>query len=335
MIASRVRCQHAVLCVALITLVSVGTAQATKYAADFEELGASARALGMGSALVALPDPAALYYNPAATGLTPGRSLMFTHAENFGGIVKTDFLSAQLPAQPSVIGLGLYRNGVSGIKLTRLRNETLPPGTDYRLDTTINGRDTAILVTNLPIVYQTVSASDWIAYLNYARPITNALLLGGNAKLIYRSTGVATCFGMGLDAGLLLTLAQDLRVGLQLRNLTTSPLFWDTKTIESMGPKAVLGLSRGMALGQDHRLLVCIQAEGELMEEYISENLGLEYAYRNSLFGRLGFHRGNFTFGLGGAYRRFFLDYGYETAPYTAARDILPATQKLTGGLQF
>jgi hypothetical protein len=52
------------------------------------------------------------------------------------------------------------------------------------------------------------------------------------------------------------------------------------------------------------------------------------------LHGRLGFHRGNFTFGLGGEYKGFFLDYAYDTAPYRDASD-LPASQRIAGGFRF
>jgi len=319
----------------LLLLLACSVVTATRYAGDFEELGVSARAVGMGSAFVAAgADPSAMYYNPAASALSEQRSVLLMHSENFGGLVKNDFASLILPAQNSAYGLGLLHNGVFGIKLTELRRPDLPLGAEYT-DTTVNGAETTFAARiNTPVVSRTVNAGDWLLYLNYARAITRGVLVGGNAKVIYRTTGASSCFGMGLDLGATVVLARDFNVGLRVRNLTTSPLFWDTRTRESMDPRPVLGLAKGFTLARDHHVLVSIEAEGNFEGLPIEENLGAEYRFRNLLCGRLGFHRGNFTFGLGGEYRGFFLDYAYESAPYRDAGDPL-ASQRIAGGLRF
>ena len=318
--------------VMLPTLLACSLLFATRYAGDFEELGASSRAVGMGSAFVAAgADPAALYYNPAVTAMMTGRNVMLMHAENFGGIVRSDFGTVLFPLANAGLGAGILHNGVSGIKLTRLLRPDLPIGVEFP-DTNEQGE--VVTKVNLPVVTETVSAADWIGYFNYARRVGGNLHVGGNAKLIYRTTGVSTCLGMGLDIGALLVIAQGFNVGLQVRNVTTSPLFWNTGTTEAMDPRATLGLSKTFALGRDHRLQMGIQAEGNLEGLSIEESAGAEYSYRDMVFGRLGLHRGNFTFGLGGAYKRFFLDYGYETAAYADSRE-LPPTQRLSGGIRF
>jgi len=311
-------------------------APATKYAGDFEELGVSARSVAMGSALVATgADPAALYYNPSASVLLSERDIMLMHAENFGGLVKNDFATVALPSDKSCLGFGLLHNGVSGIKLTRLLNDGLPLGAEF-VDTTFsNAGDTLIdTVINVPVVSKTVSAADWVFYLNYARQLSFHFLVGGNAKLIYRTTGVSTCFGMGLDAGATWVLVKDFNVGLRVRNLSTAPLFWDTKTRESVLPTVALGVGKTFGLGRKDRLLVDVEGEGSFEGLPIQENVGVEYQFHDVLFGRLGFHRGNFTMGLGGQYKRFFLDYAFETAAYQDAQD-LPSSQKIAGGIRF
>jgi hypothetical protein len=331
----------------LVLLVLAGIASATRYAGDFEELGVSARSVGMGSAFVAVgADPAALYYNPSASALLERRSVLLMHAENFGGLVKNDFASFVLPSEKSALGFGLLYNGVSDIKLTRLLDPNRPVGVEFESlavvtkDTVVNGRTYYAGDTlrewyqNVPEVDRIVSAADWVFYFNYARPLGNHFLVGGNAKLIYRTTGVSTCFGMGLDLGATMILVKDLNVGLRVRNLATSPLFWDTKTRESMDPRPVLGISKGFKPGKDHRFVVSIEGEGNFEGLPIEQNLGVEYEFRRILSGRIGFHRSNFTFGLGGRYKSFFLDYAYETASYADSRD-LPPTQKIAGGVQF
>ncbi len=320
----------------LAVAVMLSVAQATKYAGDFEELGVSARSVAMGSALVATgADPAALYYNPSASVLLPRRDVMLMHAENFGGLVKNDFATVALPSDKSCLGFGLLHNGVSGIKLTKLLNDSLPLGAEF-VDTTFsNTGDTLIdTVINVPVVSKTVSAADWVFYFNYARQLSSHFLVGGNAKLIYRTTGVSTCFGMGLDAGATLILVKDFNVGLRVRNISTAPLFWDTKTRESVMPRVALGTSKAFGLGRKDKLLLSVEGEGNFEGLPIEENVGLEYQFHDVLFGRLGFHRGNFTMGLGGQYKQFFLDYAFESAAYSDARD-LPASQKIAGGIRF
>jgi hypothetical protein len=313
----------------------VATGAATKYAGDFEELGVSARAVGMGSAFVAAgADPSAMYYNPAASALSAQRSVLLMHSENFGGLVKNDFASFILPAEKAAYGVALLHNGVFGIKLTELRRPDLPLGAEYTDTTVSEGETSYVARINTPVVSKTVNAGDWLAYLNYARAVTSYLYIGGNAKIIYRSTGASSCFGMGLDLGAVVVPVRDFNIALRVRNLTTSPLFWDTKTRESMDPRPVLGLAKGFDLARDHHVLVSIEAEGNLEGLPIEQNLGAEYRFKNLLNGRLGFHRGNFTFGLGGEYKGFFLDYAYDTAPYRDASD-LPASQRIAGGFRF
>jgi hypothetical protein len=319
----------------LLVAVLVGTGSATKYADDFEELGVSARSVAMGSALVAAgADPAAMYYNPSASVLLSKPDVMLMHAENFGGLVKNDFASVMLPSGNSCLGFGLLHNGVSGIKLTKLLNDSLPLGAEF-VDTTFSNGDTSIdTVINRPVVSKVVSAADWVFYFNYARELSSHFLVGGNAKLIYRTTGVSTCFGMGLDAGATAILVKGFNIGLRVRNLSTSPLFWDTRTRELMMPLVALGIGKTFNLGRKDRLLVDVEGEGNFEGLPITENIGMEYQFHDVLFGRLGFQNGNFTMGLGGQYKQFFLDYAFQTAAYPDAQD-LPSSQKIDGGIRF
>jgi hypothetical protein len=139
---------------------------------------------------------------------------------------------------------------------------------------------------------------------------------------------------MGLDIGATAVLVKDFNIGLRVRNVSTAPLFWDTKTRESVLPRVTLGIGKAFSLGRKDRLLLGIEGEGNFEGLPIEENLGLEYQFHNVLFGRLGFHRGNFTMGLGGQYRQFFLDYAFESAAYSDAQD-LPSSQKIAGGIRF
>jgi hypothetical protein len=292
---------------------------ATKYAGEFEELGVSARVWGLGGAAVAAAfDPSTIYYNPAGS-VYLSRSAFLMHQENYNGMVKNDFLGFVFPARPSSFGLGVYHTGVPNIILTGLPNDTLPPSE-----------------TNQPESTGVTGAADWIVYLNYARLLNQNLSFGGNAKVIYRTLGSGSAFGMGIDLGLLYQSFVD--AGLRIRNLSTSPLFWSTKTRESIMPRIALGLSKNFRWDVNR---IRLSLEQELQMEGLAktalhhignlsleENFGFEYSYKDKIMARLGFYKHRLCYGLGGRYRNFFLDYAYESFD-------LGANHRVSGGITF
>jgi hypothetical protein len=71
---------------------------AEKFAGDFLNLGSGARALGMGSAYVAVTDGAASsYYNPAGLMNLKSREASLMHSEEFGGMQNYNTLSIAAP----------------------------------------------------------------------------------------------------------------------------------------------------------------------------------------------------------------------------------------------
>jgi hypothetical protein len=302
--------------VALLAALAA-TAFATRYAGDFEELGTSARAIGMGGAVVAAAsDPSAIYYNPSRPSGFARTSVLFLHSEDFSGMVKHNYLRVSFHSCLQSIGFAVLHNGIPGIKLTALPDSTQPPGPNNR-----------------PYVLREVSATQVVGYVNYARTLSPYASLGGNVKLIYHDLGVGSAFGMGLDLGATLTPMTDLDVGLRVRNASTSPLFWDTGTRELVMPRAALGLAKSFRIAKD-RLTLALETEANIEGLDFTPNFGVEYGLRNVLFGRLGVYRGNFSFGLGLRLKRFHVDYGYASGVAPDARD-LGSPQQISGGIEF
>jgi hypothetical protein len=302
---------------AVLLAVSVAAAFATRYAGDFEELGTSARAIGMGGAVVAAAsDPSAIYYNPSRPAGFERTSVLFLHSEDFSGLVKHNFLGVSFHSPLQSVGFAVLQNGVPNIPLTTVPDTTQPSGPNNR-----------------PYVLRYVSTTQVVGYVNYARTLSPYLAVGGNVKLIYHDLGVGSAFGMGLDIGATLTPMTDLDIGLRVRNASTSPLFWDTGTRELVMPRGALGLAKSFRISRD-RLTLALEAEANMEGLEFTPNYGIEYGFRDVLFGRLGVYRGNFTFGLGLRIKRFHVDYGYASGVAPDARD-LGSPQQISGGFEF
>jgi hypothetical protein len=302
---------------AVLLAVSVAAAFATRYAGDFEELGTSARAIGMGGAVVAAAsDPSAIYYNPSRPSGFSRTSVLFLHSEDFSGLVKHNFLGVSFHSPLQSVGFAVLQNGVPNIPLTTVPDTTQPSGPNNR-----------------PYVLRYISTTQVVGYVNYARTLSPYLAVGGNVKLIYHDLGVGSAFGMGLDIGATLTPMTDLDIGLRVRNASTSPLFWDTGTRELVMPRGALGLAKSFRISRD-RLTLALETEANMEGLEFTPNYGIEYGFRDVLFGRLGVYRGNFTFGLGLRIKRFHVDYGYASGVAPDARD-LGSPQQISGGFEF
>ncbi|MEO0075505.1 MAG: PorV/PorQ family protein [candidate division WOR-3 bacterium] len=287
---------------------------ATPYAGDFEDFGASAKALGLGNAYTAVAsDASAIYYNPAGSNLLNRSQILFLHSENYtGGIVQNNFISYVYLTKPQSYGVALLTNRIPDIKITKLPYPDLPPSD-----------------TNRPYIDRIVNASDWIVYFNYAHNIVTNLNLGFNFKLIYRSLGIGSAFGTGLDFGAIYQMPVDLMVATKISNLTTSPLFWSNKTREVIMPKLFVGLAKQIKLN-NASLLLSSDLENNFDQNELYANFGAEYHYKNAFSLRAGLFRYNPCFGVGLNYKRFFLDYAFVSSSFQAE---LGSSHKMSGGI--
>ncbi len=209
------------------------------------------------------------------------------------------------------LGFGVQYVSVSGIKLTTLPDTTSSPGND-----------------NQPIPYDTVGTSDMILYVNGARG-NEKIAYGANIKVFYRNLSVMSGFGGGLDVGLRYNL-EYLKIGLAVRDFILSPIMWDNGSRETILPKLSFGCATVVPLRKINSAvtLECDFAK-TLDISGFDFNVGLEYAFKNLIFGRIGIHRGNFTLGIGLFYKRFRFDYAFVTHSW------LDNSNKFSAGLQF
>lgn len=283
----------------------------TKYAGEFQELQVGARASAMGGTGIAqFGDPTVLYFNPAGTFFI-SRSAHLMHAENFAGVVKNDFGAIVLPRGNMSLGFGVQYVHTSGIKLTTLPDTTLDPGSG-----------------NVPIPYDTVGTADFLFYINGSKG-NDRFSVGANIKVFYRDLNAITGYGGGLDLGVAYKV-EYLRVGLAVRDFVLSPLIWSSGTKETILPKIALGVAPVLLL---RAINSTVTLEADIVKTIdvvgFDVNLGLEYGYRDLLFGRMGIYRGNYTLGIGLQYKKFSLDYAFMAHPD------LNNSNKLSAGIRF
>ena len=277
-----------------------------KYSNEFLNIGAGARGLAMGGAVISNQnDVYAPMWNPAGLiGVDRDWQGAAMHAEYFESIAKYDYLAYAKALDNN--------SGVFAISLVRL-------GVDNILNTT------QLIDSEGNIDYDKIksfSQSDYAALLSYAfRPGGNhRLSVGVNAKLVYRNVGkFASGYGFGFDLGVLYNDDSGWNYGAILRDATTTVNFWTVNQkelsavvngeefnptpkdkMEITMPKLNLGMSRNFEINRDLEL----QPEVGLNIDFaktaalistdfssITPYAGAELKFQDMIFVRLGVNR--------------------------------------------
>lgn len=219
------------MCAATLSSWAGGIA---KYAGEFISLGVGGRALGMGGAFVALAnDVTAGYWNPAGLSLINYPQLALMHDERYGSLVNYDYGAVALPVGPTTSwGFSVIRLGVDDIPDTRKAgidangNYTEDPNQFTRID---------------PSRVTYFNAADWAFYLTYSKKQSEEFSYGANLKIIRRELGEASATGIGLDVGIRYSVTDDLVLGANLQDVTTTFLAWNTGTNELISPTMKIG----------------------------------------------------------------------------------------------
>jgi hypothetical protein len=220
------------LCVPLWA-AAAGTGVA-KYAGEFISLGVGGRALAMGGAYVALAnDVTAGYWNPAGLSSISYPQIILMHDEQFGSLVNHDYGAVAFPVgSRSSVGISLIRLGVDDIPDTRNAGVDINGNLTY--DPTQFSRVDPDRVTYF-------NAADWALYLTYARKHSDDFSYGANIKLIRRELGGNGATGIGFDLGICYTPFDNVLLGANLQDVTTTFLAWDTGRNELISPTLKVG----------------------------------------------------------------------------------------------
>lgn len=292
----------------ILTLLSVfSNAQIVrKYSNEFLNIGAGARGLAMGGAVISNQnDVYAPMWNPA--GLTEidrdwqGAAM---HAEYFESIAKYDYISfaKALDSNDGVLGISIVRLGVDNILNT-----------------------TQMIDSEGNIDYDKISkfsTSDYAGVISYAfHPAgKEKLSVGVNAKIVYRNVGkFANGFGFGFDLGTIYNSDSGYKYGAMLRDAITTVNFWSINQkelsaivngeefnpapkdkMEITMPKLNMGLSKNFELNRDLELLpeagvnVDFAKTAALISTdfaSITPYLGAELSFQKMIFVRAGVNK--------------------------------------------
>jgi len=297
-------------------LTTGGEVTLAKYAGDFLSTGIGARALGMGGAYVAVArDGLAAYWNPAGLAFLDRLQLQAMHAERFAGLVKYDYAGVALPSRGGMtLALSLIRLGVDNIPITALYYPDFPVGAVVEVEK-------GVKVRNSPYVVRWVNDSEMALLVSYARKYWRTLSYGGNIKFVYKAVGDYRAWGLGFDVGLLMNPVADLWFGVNLQDVTTTLVAWNTGRRELIAPTLKWGFCYPLVFS-DLKLTPALDgdvgfenrrraSQVHLGSVSLDFHLGSELLYRDVLALRVGLDRGSFTAGAGIALGRLNIDYAF------------------------
>lgn len=323
----------------LLVAAMASNSRATKLAGEFLTTGFGARALGMGGAFVSVADDAsAINWNPAGLVQMQKSQLMLMHAEQFGKLVDYNWFCFATPIaaesdNKSSGGIGIVWLRVSDIALTSHLDE---PAKDF-IDDNGNGIwDPGERRLWNPERVRWESDNEIALYLSYARMIADSTSIGVSAKMIWKDIAEISCLGFGLDAGLLHTIIPNWRMGLNLQDLTTTPLFWDgwyysaesqngkykVSTKETIYPTLKIGTSYSLPIQSISGVVTAAvdcdfkyegldkdQADFSFSEFSGDLHIGASYQYKSLVRISAGVDRKRLSVGIGLRINRFGIDY--------------------------
>lgn len=303
-----------------------------KYAGEFLSIGVGGRPLGMGGAYVAIAnDVTAGYYNPAGLAKLNYPQIALMHDERYGNLVNYNYAAVAIPyGKDYTFGVSIMRLGVDGIPDTR--NALYDANGDGILD--INSdRLNYDLITEF-------SNQDWAFYLTGAKRVTDDLYLGANVKILSRSIAEYSAFGIGFDIGAYYSPMENLMLGANVQDVTTTFVAWSTGRNELITPTAKVGAAYQLEfLGG--RILPAVDLDIRFENRRFASqfnigpvsfdpHVGMEYSYKNLFAVRAGYNDvKQFTFGAGVKLPKLNIDYSFARFNMSAD-DRLPDTHRIS-----
>ncbi|MBU0476218.1 MAG: PorV/PorQ family protein [Bacteroidetes bacterium] len=297
--------------------LNFGQTEIAKYAGEFMSIGVGARALAMGGAQVAIVnDVTSGYWNPAGLAKMDYPQVALMHDERFGGLVNYNYGSVAIPyGNDMSFGISAIRLSVDGIPDTREALVDMRTGeVIYDIDNP-NGKID-------PDKVKEFSNADWAFYGTFSKKQSDNFYWGANIKVISRSLAEFSALGIGFDVGALYQPMDNLYLGANLMDITTTLVAWDGGRNELISPTAKLGAAYSFQfLGGSFLPALDLDMRFENRQFASTFNVGpvsfdvragLEYSFQNLFMIRAGYTDvKQFTIGAGVKLPKLNIDYSY------------------------
>ena len=323
-----------VIVLALSSLLNAQT-EFGKYSGEFLSLGVGARALGMGGAYVAVSeDVTSGYWNPAGLAKMNYPQISLMHEEHFGNLVNYNYGAVAIPYGPDMsFGISAIRLSIDGIPDTRDALIDRQTGEQISDPTNVNWGLDYTKITEF-------SNTDWAFFLTFAKKQSDNFYWGANVKFIRRDIAEYGATGIGFDIGAIYSPYENLNIGANLMDVTTTLLAWDNGRNELISPTAKMGASYQIYfLGGRFTPAVDFDVRFENRRSSANFNLGpisldvrmgMEFSYKEVVAVRGGYNDVNqFTIGAGFKLPKLNIDYTFATFNESESES-LPDTHRIS-----
>ncbi|NLT50866.1 MAG: PorV/PorQ family protein [Ignavibacteria bacterium] len=308
-----------------ISFASIQKAQTVvgKYAGEFMAIGVGGRALGMGGAYVAVGgDVTSGYWNPAGLARINYPQGVLMHQELYGSIVNYNYAAVAIPYNEDMtFAVSAVRLSIDGIPDTR------NAGRDRETGQIIDYNDPAwrMIHPNWDLDVSKITEfnnTDWAFYLSFAKRHSENFYWGANVKIIRRDLAEFGATGIGFDIGAWYNPYENLFLGANIQDVTTTYVAWSTGRNELISPTAKIGAAyqtEFLGLNFLPALDFDIRFEGR---EYASSfnmgavsfdvHTGIEIDYKNVVALRAGYNDiKQITLGAGIKLPKLNIDYSF------------------------
>ena len=317
--------------VLFVLLGTMGFSQSywVKYGWQAFNSAGDARILAMGGAAVTdFGTSVSPLFNPAASGKVGIHNLNYTHQSRLAGMINSDLLGFPIQNFSRPLNLIIIHEGIDQIPDTR--NILLDFGLDGVPGTGDIGEGNGTLDEGERLDEDKVkyfSQRQLGLHLSTSWK-NNNIEFGIAVKSLFHSIGEHTGSGIGLDFGVLAVPWKNGRLGLTIRDITTSWQVWENGTIERFKPTVIAGLSQkyrfeNMPLTVSGMVNVYLDGNGKSLDDdiHLGDNganylLGFNGVYDNKIALRLGRNAiGSTTGGIGLSWDNLSLDYAFLNEP--------------------
>jgi len=308
-----------------IILLCAVSAMATKYAAEFTDLGVGVRPAGMGGTFTMFDsDPQALWWNPAGlVGLSEKFKFYFMHASMFDNLYQLDVGAAGRKFGETYWAVGFFRNATDNIPFID-EDAYFDWGVDGIPGTGDYGEGNNQWDPGEPINPDAVyfrSEGDYLFTIAAGRELFENFRVGASIKHLQTYIGEYSAFGFGADIGAIYRASENITVGATVRDVFGTHLRWSTGLWEQKLPSLWWGgkydfdipyIRGGLALaGEFETRFENYEAVMNIGDVSLDPHIGAELNLLKHFFLRVGIDRTDFTAGAGLALGFFRVDYAF------------------------